>query len=283
MRIIATVYDTDITESDVLRECSSFVVGDKAPDHLLRITSLAKLIDRALLFNEAVSKGFIATDEEYDALLMDVLEKEFGDQKIDDHHDKAARGLDKLLRCRIILKKYLSTVFKEKIKITDEQLRKYYLEQKEIFIHGPEVRASHLLIAGTGEDSLARCREVLAQIKSPGDFIKLSAEYSECPSNCNCGDLGWFPRGRLLKEIEDKAFELEIDQISEPFLTRHGYHLLMVTGKRESRQIEFEEMKELLRSRLTQIEMEYTLVKLVKKLRDQCGDAIQILDEEYSY
>ncbi|MEF3695186.1 MAG: peptidylprolyl isomerase [Candidatus Cloacimonadota bacterium] len=283
MRIIAKVYDTDITESDVLRECSSFVVGDEAPDHNLRQASLAKLIDRALLFNEAVSKGFSASDEEYDALLLDVLEKEYSEMKNEDHQDKAARGLDKLLKCRIVLKKYLSTVFKEKIRITDEQLRKYYEEQKEIFIHGPEVRASHLLIAGTGEASLKRCREVLARIKSPEDFISLSAEHSDCPSNCNCGDLGWFPKGRLVKEIEDRAFSQKIDQISEPFMTQHGYHLLMVTGKRESRPIEFDDIKELLRSRLVQIEMEYTLVKLVKQLRDHCGDAIQILDEEYSY
>ena len=281
MRIIAKVYDTDITESDVLRECRSFVIGDEAPDHNLRQTSLAKLIDRALLFNEAISRGFTASDEEYDALLLDVLEKESNDQSNEEQHDKAARGLDNLLRCRIVLKKYLSSLFKERIQITDEQLRIYYDEQQELFIHSPEVRASHLLIAGTGEESLKRCQEVLSKIKNPEDFVKLSAEHSDCPSYCNCGDLGWFPKGRLLKEIEDKAFELEINQISEPFLTSHGYHLLMVTGKRESRPIEFEEIRELLRSRLIQIEMEYTLVKLVKQLRSNCGTAIQILDSEY--
>lgn len=281
MQLIAKVYNAEILENDVLRECRSILPEADSFDLSKKKSALARLIDRALLLHEATIMGINASEEEYDNLLLDVLEREYHEMNPEEQNDKAARGLDNLIRSRIILKKYLKETFQCSVQISDEQLLNFYEEQKEIFINCPEVRASHILISGTGEDSLQKCKEILVKLSSPEDFIRLSAEYSDCPSNCNCGDLGFFPRGKLIKEIEDQAFSLEVNQISDPFLTSYGYHILMVTEKREGGIIPFEDIKPLLRARLLQIEMDFALVKLVKKLREQGAKAIQILDPDY--
>ncbi|KAL9352081.1 hypothetical protein Peur_054761 [Populus x canadensis] len=51
----------------------------------------------------------------------------------------------------------------------------------------------------------------------PAEFAKVASEYSECPSGKKGGDLGWFPRGKMVGPFQDVAFSTEIGATSEPF------------------------------------------------------------------
>lgn len=65
------------------------------------------------------------------------------------------------------------------------------------------------------------------------DFNDLARTYSDEPSAAQSGgDLGWFTKGRMVKPFEDAAFALETGQLSEPVLTRFGYHLIKLHEKR---------------------------------------------------
>ena len=75
--------------------------------------------------------------------------------------------------------------------------------------------------------------EVLTILKAlpKEEFENLAAQYSLCPSGANGGDLGFFPRGMMVKPFEDAAFNLEIGKVSEPVKTQFGWHLILVTEK----------------------------------------------------
>jgi peptidyl-prolyl cis-trans isomerase C len=75
-------------------------------------------------------------------------------------------------------------------------------------------------------------RNVLDQINAGKDFAELAKANSNCPSGKQGGDLGFFSRGRMVKEFEDAAFSMEVGQVSEPVKTQFGYHLIKVTDKR---------------------------------------------------
>merc|ERR1719487_1630652 len=62
------------------------------------------------------------------------------------------------------------------------------------------------------------------------EFGKLAMEYSECSSGKKGGDLGWFPRGKMVGAFQDIAFGTEPGNLSAPFKTQHGYHIVLVTG-----------------------------------------------------
>ena len=88
------------------------------------------------------------------------------------------------------------------------------------------VRASHILVKTEAE-----AKDLITQINTEEDFANLAAQHSLCPSGANGGDLGFFPRGMMVKPFEDAAFNLEIGKVSEPVQTQFGWHLILVTDK----------------------------------------------------
>lgn len=91
-----------------------------------------------------------------------------------------------------------------------------------------EVRASHILVK-----TLDEANDILNKINSGQKFEKMAKKHSDCPSGKRAGgDLGYFTRGRMVREFENAAFSMEIGQISAPVKTQFGYHIIRVTDKR---------------------------------------------------
>ena len=89
-----------------------------------------------------------------------------------------------------------------------------------------EVKASHILVAT--ED---KAKSLHNEIKNGKDFAEAAREFSKCPSGQAGGDLGFFPRGVMVKPFEDAAFAMkEIGEVSEPVETQFGWHLIQLTG-----------------------------------------------------
>lgn len=100
-----------------------------------------------------------------------------------------------------------------------------------------QTRARHILIKPSEimDDSLAKSRleEIREQILAGEDFGKLAKSYSEdIGSRMSGGDLGWASPGMFTPAFEKKIRETEIDEISEPFKSDFGWHILQVTGRR---------------------------------------------------
>lgn len=68
-------------------------------------------------------------------------------------------------------------------------------------------------------------------VKAGGDFEELAKQYSEDPGSAKKGgDLGFFGRGRMVPQFENVAYSLKDGQISEPFETSYGYHIIQRVG-----------------------------------------------------
>eukprot|EP00246_Nothoceros_aenigmaticus_P017109 TRINITY_DN814_c0_g1_i1.p2 TRINITY_DN814_c0_g1~~TRINITY_DN814_c0_g1_i1.p2 ORF type:complete len:147 (+),score=28.42 TRINITY_DN814_c0_g1_i1:122-562(+) len=66
----------------------------------------------------------------------------------------------------------------------------------------------------------------------PAEFAKVATEFSECPSGKKGGDLGWFPRGKMAGPFQEVAFDTPIGATSAPFKSTHGYHFILVEGRK---------------------------------------------------
>ena len=90
-----------------------------------------------------------------------------------------------------------------------------------------QVKASHILVS-----TLDEAKHVLSELKAGKEFSELARKHSSCPSGKNCGDLGFFGKGQMVKEFEEAAFKLKPGEVSAPVKTQFGYHIIKVTEKR---------------------------------------------------
>ena len=85
-----------------------------------------------------------------------------------------------------------------------------------------KIKCSHILV-----EKQSQALEILERIKAGEKFGKLAKELSnDSGSAKRDGNLGYFSRGKMVKEFENTAFKLEVGQISEPVKTQYGYHII---------------------------------------------------------
>lgn len=130
-------------------------------------------------------------------------------------------------------------LLEKQVTIQDEEMKKYYEENKEQFNTPELVRASHILV-----DSQAEAEKILNDLKNGGDFSQLAMEKSKDElTKDNGGDLNYFARGDY-PEFEDAAFQLNVGELSGVVKSEDGYHIIKVTDKKEATSPSFEEVKD---------------------------------------
>ncbi|MCB5258691.1 MAG: peptidylprolyl isomerase [Candidatus Cloacimonadaceae bacterium] len=274
MHLIARVFDVEITEEDLLEE-SVTLYGQDSLEGLKRALDL--LINRYLLYHQALLNGFEVSEEEFENALLEALDSD--NSVVNNEH--TASEIEKQIEQCILIRKYIQQLYPSDLDIPESQLLAYYEEQQENFSASEMVRASHILIRKDEANAEDKAKKLREKIHSPEVFKSICTQYSQCPSGIHCGDLGWFPRGKMIKEIEDIAFALQPGEISEVFPTKYGYHILMVTDRRESRPIPFEDIRESLETSLNEFKKEFFLFQHIQELHNTYKDQIVILDENY--
>lgn len=84
-----------------------------------------------------------------------------------------------------------------------------------------KMHCAHILVKNEQEAKL-----ILDQLNKGASFSKLAMEKSLCPSGKRGGDLGIFGRGKMVREFEQAAFNLQKGQISQPVKTEFGWHII---------------------------------------------------------
>lgn len=101
-----------------------------------------------------------------------------------------------------------------------------------------QTKARHILIRTNEVTSDAEAMRRLSQLRNRivngDDFDTLARSNSDdTASAINGGDLGWSTPGNLVPEFEQQMEELEINEVSQPFKTQFGWHIVQVLGRRD--------------------------------------------------
>jgi len=144
--------------------------------------------------------------------------------------------------------------------VPDAQVEEYYKSHQAEFAKDEQVRARHILIKPKSDDDAGwheaqnRVREIAirAQLKSP-DFATLAKEVSDdIGSKSSGGDLGWFGKGRMVKEFEEAVFALREGQVSGPVKSQFGYHIIRLEGRQPSGIRPLDEVRNQVRDKLAE-------------------------------
>jgi foldase protein PrsA len=182
-----------------------------------------------LVYEKVLTKEYKVTDEELNTKL-DQIKADLGanfEMALSQYGYKDENDLKETIRIGLLQEK---AAVKD-IKVTEDELKEYYDKFK------PEVKARHILV----EDEKT-AKEVKAKLDAGGKFEDLAKEYSKDPgSAANGGDLGWFGPGKMVPPFEEATYALDINEISGPVKSEHGFHIIQLTEKKEKGS--FEEMK----------------------------------------
>jgi peptidyl-prolyl cis-trans isomerase D len=125
---------------------------------------------------------------------------------------------------------------RERTAVTPQDVQRYYEDNAQQYSTPEQVRASHILLKTEGkseEDVRKLADEIAAKARGGADFAALAKQYSEDESNnTKGGDLDFFGRGAMVPEFDQVVFGMETGQISDPFKTSFGYHVVKLTEKR---------------------------------------------------
>ena len=221
-KILATVGTKTITEADV----DAFIMqlgqrGQAYQNPQGRVMVLEQLINKALLVLDA-TRNLYEREPEFKAELARVKEDLLANYAV----EKAVRD----------------------VRVTDADAETYYNENKDQFVQGATVNASHILV-----DSEEKANEILAKINA-GEltFEDAAKEFSTCPSGKEGGNLGDFGRGQMVPEFDEACFTMEVGQTAGPVKTQFGYHLIRLNSKGEETEMPFDAVKEQLKAKLMQ-------------------------------
>lgn len=187
--------------------------------------------------------------------------------------DKSKEVLARLesVKKAVVFEEFLKKKLERDLKISDEEMKKFYEANQEKFKTGEQLKANHILVK-----SEETAKEVLSQLQKGAKFDELATKYStDVGSAAKGGELGWFSKGTMVPEFEKAAWSLKEGETSGIVRTQYGYHIIKVTGKRPAGIRSFEEVKEQIRAAMLPSKQQEMLQTLKTELRKDAKISIK--------
>lgn len=124
-----------------------------------------------------------------------------------------------------------------------------YKANKDKYVEPEQAAVQHILLdtrtKHSEKEAIKLAKNIIAQLKKGVDFATLALKYSDDPDvKANKGQLGFFPKGKMLKAFDDVAFKLKLNEVSEPLETKFGYHVLVKYDQKPSGIKSYEDVKQ---------------------------------------
>lgn len=232
-QIVATVNGANLTARDLASFSRSMASQGQ---QISREEALQGLVDRELLYQEALAKG-------YDKL-PDVTQ-ELSNQK------------------RMLLSNYAVSEMLRGKQPTEAEMRKVY-QDKVASRDIKEYKARHILV-----DSEADAKNIIAQLDKGGNFSEIAkAKSKDRASAENGGDLGWFNPSQMVPPFSQAVVSLQKGQYTKtPVKTQFGYHVIMLDDSRKVNPPSYEEVKDRLDNVVQSEKIGQHLAELRKKAK----------------
>lgn len=241
-------------------------IGDKvitAEDIEAAINSLDQF-QRQQFDSEEGRKRILADLINQELFYLDALERKM------DEDERFVKEME-LVKANM-LKQYAINSCLASAEVTDDEMLKYYEDNKDKFVKPETISAKHILV-----DNEDLANEIESKLKKKEiSFEDAAVEYSTCPSNMNGGDLGTFAKGQMVPEFEEAAFELPVGKISSPIKTQFGYHIVVVNDHSDASQAEYEEVKNDVKSALLYQKQNEAFMSKMNELTDKYKDILDI-------
>lgn len=233
-KVLAEVNGHQITEDTLQRYMKFRGMPKDADPQQQRSKMIEELINRELLFLDAVDKGVDKSPE---------VQADLENQKTN-------------VIAGAMLKRATATV-----SLSDEQLKQAYDDYIKTIPASEEYKARHILL-----EEEAQAKSVIEELNKGADFIELAKQKSTGPSGPSGGDLGWFQPSQMVEPFAKAVVQLKNGEYSKtPVHTQFGWHVVLRENSRQLDPPSFESLKEQFRMRLLNKHVE----RYIGTLRDK--------------
>ncbi len=252
-----------------------------------QVNSLPPQMRMAIMQNAELKKTFL--ERWVQITLLGMKARDMGLDK----NPEVKKRIEDLKNSLLAQELYRREIEPKTKKVNEAEIKKYYAEHKDEFAEPEMVKARHILVRvkdSKDQKSWKAARKKLLEIKKKidkgADFAEMAKQFSEDPgSKDRGGDLGYFPKGRMVKSFETAAFSLKKGEVSDLVKTPFGYHLIKVEDRKPGstksldqvrRQIEEklvkEKQREAVESMIAALKKKYS-VKMNTKLLEESSSA----------
>ncbi|HVP56232.1 MAG TPA: peptidylprolyl isomerase [Candidatus Eisenbacteria bacterium] len=293
--IIARINNSIISLSDLKRSQEQLAAeqtkqdpGIPADNQPQQKDLLRDLIDSKLLAQKADELGISADTDVIKRL--DELRKQMHAESMEDLEKAAqAQGVSfedfkQNLKETILTQKVIQQEVGAHISVTQQEIQEFYNQHKAEMQRPEQVRLSEILISTQaaptkpGQPELSS-DEIVAQAKAKADaiydqlqkgakFDELAKKDSNGPTSAVGGDLEYFKRGTLSKQLEEQVFALKPGQFTEPIRTNQGWVILEVTEHQSEGVPPLKEVEPMIQERIYMSKMQPALREYLTKLRE---------------
>jgi peptidyl-prolyl cis-trans isomerase SurA len=296
--IIARINNSIITLSDLKRSQEQLAAEASKQDPNLPPDSQPKqqdllrdLIDSKLLSQKADELGISADTDVIKRL--DDLRKQMHAESMEDLEKAAqAQGVSfeefkNNLKESILTQKVIQQEVGQHISVTQQEIQEYYNQHKDQMERPEQVRLSEILVSTQppataktansppppSADELvaqgkAKADAIYAQLQKGAKFADVATKESAGPTAAQGGDLEYFKRGTLSKQLEDQVFALKAGQYTEPIRTNQGWVILRVSEHTSEGVPPLKEVEPQIQERLYMEKMQPALRAYLTKLRE---------------
>lgn len=240
--VIAKVGDYLILDSDIDKSFIELSSQGNSVKDITRCQMLGKLLEDRLYAHQAVQDSIKVTDAEIRSNMIEKIETmvdQIGSmEKLLEYYKKPTEDEFKTYFFDILKMNRLTSEMQKKIvdniEITPEEVRNFFkkIPTEELPVFGDELEVSQIVI--TPKISQEEKQKVIDKlngfkkdVQEGASFYSKAVLYSQDPgTKSNGGFMKINRKTPLVKEFKDVAFSLDEGQISEPFETMYGYHII---------------------------------------------------------
>ncbi len=228
-----------------------------------------RIIERLLLDQEARKRGIQISREQFESAFQKAVEPFGGKQQYDQAmrtHPENGKAFEARLLQNIRITELKRILTRNVKSPASDKVSAYYRNHPDEFSIPARIHARHIVVhtERTDEPVPAVLNQCLSRLSEGEDFGTLADRFSDCPGQG--GDLGTFPRGVMVPEFDAVAFSLKKGEVSAPFRTSFGYHLVHVLDIFPERMETFDEVKNRISHKLEESKRNNVMETFVKAL-----------------
>ncbi|MBM4139929.1 MAG: hypothetical protein FJ242_00315 [Nitrospira sp.] len=238
---------------------------------------LERLIDMRLQIQEAKRLGLEVTPEEVTEAIENIkMKHSMTDASFKESLMKEGLTLElykKMLSEQIMISKVVNQQIKNKIVVSDDEIKKYIESNKETLSDSETYNLRQIFLKISRDDAgkkiiiVERGFLIIQRLKAGESFSALAREYSEDPSGKLGGDLGFIKKSHLAKEFREVLSHMKVGDFSMPFWTEKGLHIIKLEDKVSTQNID--EIKEKVRRQLFENRFLTQYKSWIKGLREK--------------